>query len=773
MKINFLAAADNTPLTKTFTQHNHEILTSPYPFVRDFNSFEYQIHTPADFLAVLTEHGKLGHCLLKGELDRRLVNESRAGHTDPNKPTRWALFDIDVNTGLNSVAHLLRLMGLPVDTMTYIIQHSASSGVKGPIGLRCHVFVIFANDVLPTQLKLWLQYLNLTVPELRKLSTLSANGLSLKYALDITTCQSDKLIYTATPVFNGLEDPLKDKRFELIANAPDPIAFTPPFINPQQVQDLADERVAELRKDAGLKKQKTPKYCGQGPSAVLQNPDVAVVTGTKDARGFTYLNLNGGDSWGYFYHTANPELLYNFKGEPPVRLRDIVPDYYDAVVKASQAGSKLRPFVFRDKARDQYYNVLYDPATDAIDSLDIVASKDRMSDFMELHGETLPDPIEDWTIAFDPRTTKVLDQKNRYLNTFQPTPYLRTHHAPVPNPPLVITKILRHICGDEPTSIWVTNWLAVLFQYRIKIGTCPVFNGVQGTGKGIFFERVMAPLLGPKHCPKATTQQFKEQFNSFLEDAVLAAWDEAHMNADPILLDKIKHLVTEPHLMIRAMRQNAREVQSFVNLMIFTNHPDPIPLPANDRRFAICPAQHEPLRITEGEIDAIEDELPIFAAYLQHYPANTQLARTVPKNQAREAMIRASQTTVEEFFHNLRTGNLNHFLDFLRGKASLSTSGTYVEYEETMKRWASIANTGKGFVTRDECMAAYSYIIKPYHEPAKFSRLGRVHHTAFDQRSRVGGKLLRGRFVEFTSDNHELLAELREPKKPELNLVNA
>jgi hypothetical protein len=55
------------------------------------------------------------------------------------------------------------------------------------------------------------------------------------------------------------------------------------------------------------------------------------VTGIRRARGFTYLNLNGGDSWGYYFPDSNPEVLYSFKGEPPVRLADIAPELWEQV----------------------------------------------------------------------------------------------------------------------------------------------------------------------------------------------------------------------------------------------------------------------------------------------------------------------------------------------------------------------------------------------------------------------------------------------------------
>ena len=82
MLLNFLSA--KMPLTKTFTRlPNGEIDKSAYPLVRNFTSHEAEVHTPKDFHDALVAHAAHGHCLLKGRLKRTLVNEPRAGTTDP------------------------------------------------------------------------------------------------------------------------------------------------------------------------------------------------------------------------------------------------------------------------------------------------------------------------------------------------------------------------------------------------------------------------------------------------------------------------------------------------------------------------------------------------------------------------------------------------------------------------------------------------------------------------------------------------------------------
>ena len=62
----------------------------------------------------------------------------------------------------------------------------------------------------------------------------------------------------------------------------------------------------------------------------------------KRARGFVYLNLSGGDSWAYFHPEDNPEYIYNFKGEPVYRTKEIAPEYYKTEIARARSALLAR-----------------------------------------------------------------------------------------------------------------------------------------------------------------------------------------------------------------------------------------------------------------------------------------------------------------------------------------------------------------------------------------------------------------------------------------------
>jgi hypothetical protein len=323
MQLTFLAASDGTRMAKRYSCSPGSVVTNPYPHVRRFWSFTRTAAGLDRLYALLVTHAEAGHCLVKGSLDRPLRHESRAGRTDPNAPTDLLVLDLDFDQGFVSIDAFLEAVGL--GGVSYCLHHSSSAGITAKPGLRAHVFVQLATPVAPAQIKLWLRHLNLTVPGLREQVRLSVNGMTLAYPLDITSNQSDKLLFIADPVVHGLKDPLAGRRFELRGRGTESVDLSTEHLDPGAVQQGTDTLVAELRAQAGLPARE-PRYVAlPGRERLLANPEPATVTGVRRARGFVYLNLNGGDSWAYYFPDSNPEIVRSFKGDPAVRLADIAP----------------------------------------------------------------------------------------------------------------------------------------------------------------------------------------------------------------------------------------------------------------------------------------------------------------------------------------------------------------------------------------------------------------------------------------------------------------
>ncbi|MET0087588.1 MAG: hypothetical protein ABW082_13865 [Sedimenticola sp.] len=208
LDLHFLAAADGSPMTKGFSLDKAgNIIKHPYPMVKHFNSYTETVGDIEEFHNAIVTHAAQGHCLLKGQLDRPLINEPRAGHTSPNTTTRWMVLDNDYLHDI-SPDELMALLGLEGN---YIAQYSSSAGIL-PDKMGYHIFYMLDKDAHPDQLKAILKNWNMAIPSISEHITLAASGVTLKWPLDISVCQNDKLIYIAPPICGeGIKDPLSNR----------------------------------------------------------------------------------------------------------------------------------------------------------------------------------------------------------------------------------------------------------------------------------------------------------------------------------------------------------------------------------------------------------------------------------------------------------------------------------------------------------------------------------------------------------------------------------
>lgn len=761
MRFDFLKATGHVAVSKEFTKTDTGYETKPYPFVKNFDSFSETADTCEDLFKLIESHSKLGHTAIKGLLTAPLSNSSRAGRTVANHETSWIMLDLDFEDGFGSVGEFLDRLSPGLSNTDYIFQHSSSAGIKYKTGLRGHVFMLLDKAVSPLVIKEWLIHKNLEIPELNSRIELAANGLSIKYPLDISTCQNDKLLFIADPICKNFTDPIAGKRLTLIKGTAPTASIDFNQTNAASNRQKTNDKTDSLREAKGLKKRRAKfKFIGQ--DEILTNPDEAIVSGVKEERGFIYLNLNNGDSWGYYYPEDKPDIVYNFKGEPAVLLKDIAPEYWRTLqAQTTQTKTPVVPIVFRDRGSDTYWNGTYEAATNTVDICP-VSSTQRINHFLAQYGVPNPDFIEDWDLIFDPTTTKVIDIPNKWVNKFSPSKYMLETGGMNIGIPSTVDKVITSVCGDDPAiKEHFINWFAYIFQTRKKTGTGFVFHGRTGTGKGLLFDKIIKPLIGDKYVTELTVDNLSDQFNQWLETSIIVWLDEFNANdsaSGDALMNKIKHLVTENTITIRGMRRNPVQKQVYNNIIIASNHTTPIPIDTNDRRFNIAPAQEKMIQITGQEIDQIKNELSAFATYLREYTVDVQKTNKVLNNDAKQRMIAASMTSHNSFFEAIRTGDLEYFVQYLRDKPPLSPDNTYIEFERAVKRWTVHAGEEIA-VTRDELSSAYAYLqnVKTP-SPTKFARMCNIHRLDIET-CIVGTKTIKGVTMTFRNNVDDALRE--------------
>lgn len=729
MLLNFLSA--KMPLTKTFTRlPNGEIDKSAYPLVRNFTSHEVAVHTPKDFHDALVAQASHGHCLLKGRLKRTLVNEPRAGTTDPLEATCWSCFDLDNVRDVASIDQFVYAVLPPAfQRADYVLQYSASAGITPGGGLRAHLFFMHDKEFTPEQAKIFLTELNLRNPVLSRQVSLSATGTALRYPLDRTVCQNDKLIYIAAPTLGeGLIDCLAEGRISLVTRAQRLVSFDWTTVEPPAAVEAAVQaKVDELRQATGMRRKVAKFRALRDGELVLTNPDVAVVTGEKRARGFTYLNINGGDSWGYYFRDDSPRYLKNFKGEPAVVLADFLPTYWAQIqdrLRAERQGEQ--PFVFRHRETDTIWNGVYDSTNNRIIGI-APTTRQNLQDFFQQYNLDVPQ-IEDWIYEFRPGNPVRIDFQARFCNQWEQTEFMRCAEASDHVPPTIERVIRSVVANDENCYQHFMNWLACIYQTHMKTGTAWVFHGVEGTGKGVLFNEILMPIFGERYCRSKKIEALEERFNADLEPCVLFNLDEARFDdatSTRRLINKFKNMVTEPYQDIRAMRSNSVQVRNYTNFIVTSNDYDALAISGSDRRFSVAPRQDVKLELTPADMEAIHAERLAFAGFLKGYKIDPQKARTALNNEAKRKLRAASQDALEQMCQAVLDGDLDYFMQYVEaGVPSTHNLVAWSTYLATLRSWLDGANR-RYVVSRDELLAAYVYLFSPSQVPGphKFTRM--------------------------------------------------
>jgi len=771
MQIDFLEAASGAALCKTHeADANGVITTHPYPLTKNFNSYHEQVQDINELYAALTTHAAHGHCVLKGLLTKPLQAEERRGQTNSTQPTQWLCLDLDFDTGFLDIGDFVQSLGHDFHTTSYIFQHSNSAGIKGTVGLRGHLYFQLATPCSPGALKEWLKEVNFSVPALKDRLELAKNGHSLIWPLDISTCQNDKLIYISPPIFKGLSAPVTNY-FSLHVGADDATSFIP-SPNPGKNKAEVDTLVVALRKTQGLKTV-TGKYKKFGTEQILTNPDPMIICDPRDDGEYIRCNIVGDNpSYGHYYDKEKPDILYNFKGHPLVKLVDVDPEYAAGLAKSKAAArttSARTPIVFRDPRTDEYYNGIHDQGTGEL-ALYRTGSTQKINDFLANHDLPMVDYVPDWTYEFNPCTTQVINYRDQWANKFTPTQLLKDA-LELPNKPNVsaavppvIESIIRSITVDAQTYDHFINWIACIFQTREKTGTAWLFSGIEGTGKGLLISKILTPIFGPRYVIQQTGQNLEDQFNAAWEEAIVLFIDEFNLHEGSTLdrtYNRLKNIVTEETIAIRAMRRDTSSTRSYTNLVMATNAGTALPLSPTDRRFNIAPDQNQRLEITQQQVVDIAAELPAFCEFLQTYQADSSLAATVLHNDARRLLINRSFTSVDLFFDAFKSGDIRYFLDYIDSSANTGFDMGDEKYKGIIREWATLAGS---HVQSSELREIYNHLQNATISPAKFGRLC-THHKMEQDRLMINGARSRGYASCFPATDID--EYLKDPKKSE------
>ncbi len=327
-----------------------------------------------------------------------------------------------------------------------------------------------------------------------------------------------------------------------------------------------------------------------------------------------------------------------------------------------------RYFPFIEQGTNAY--AYYDQIKDTVH---LGVGKDILSSILASAGQNLPDPLSVLTATFDVHNNKRIDFEKEIFNFFVPSEYMlyeKTGNKINPKYEFSgIYKLLSNLIPNYRERKLFINWLAGIMQTRDKQLTAWVFKGVQGAGKGLLLTHVLKKLLGRKQAIQVEDAQLKNEFNPWLQNSMLIAFNEvARDNSSRNMINsKLKAIITDEEIQINEKNVKAFYLTNYVNCLFFSNENVPIFIEQGDRRFNVVLTGGNLNQFDWFEKDAIgfiaglEKEVPAFAQFLMNWNYDDLAAKRVFSNSAKQTMISSAMNRFEEFVHKLKTQDIPWF----------------------------------------------------------------------------------------------------------------
>lgn len=247
-----------------------------------------------------------------------------------------------------------------------------------------------------------------------------------------------------------------------------------------------------------------------------------------------------------------------------------------------------------------------------------------------------------------------------------------------------------------------------------------VANGfvVSNTGKGLLMHNILTPLFGYENVAAKRMEELESQFTEFMENKFIVFIDEIESGKSLYhakVTAKLKNLIVEPMISIRNMYRPAYLAPNFASMIFASNKPSSVEVAPDDRRFNVGGYQENKLQITGPEIDQIDNELPEFYAYLMHYPADPDRARTPLISQSRSTLIDISRTAIDTISDALLKGDLQTLWDHLPSQKALTPGNALIQTKSQGYRDLIVdvvSNlSAHDKLTRDELYTIFEYTV--------------------------------------------------------------
>lgn len=574
--VTILSTTSSEPLTKTITQKvkvdgSIEYSIRGYSFgVKEFSSRQRSVSNFGDLVDLLTElKTEKNSCIVRGcvkdQIDKTKHTRTKAAIEDVDQ--QWICLDIDefpsVSFGIDDA---------PVNIKQYLPKcfadascfwsFSSSQGYKkgGNNTASIHYWFWLDDVASNVELKAYFSHYNKIIE------------LDLGHAkmVDLVLFDSIQIHYTAAPLFIGVADVLVN-RFGIIKGTTDTVKL---------VQDWAT--------------------IGTEEGAVKH---LARIGDDKD--GFhdpllsgsaAWVRLNGDKRHDEFKMLARDIITLADKSRhTDEQIKRYMSDYFLDNLLKSAANKFSDPIGITPETRTEFHNYIYITAADrfldkgadtyigkgafnlVLRKYTHMANNDKL--FVDAGGDCVHHCM---TLPNEPPHSIVIVDKKKIYNRWEGRHgvLLESYNAD----PFI--EHVNYLCeGREDEAKVLLDYMAhIIANPGIKVHWSPIIGSkVQGTGKSILKIPLRA-IFGNNNSAEIGTEDIRRDFNHYMEKEIVFV-EEVYGPDQRYLMNRIKSMITEHHVMINIKNMPTYEAPNYANIIMFTNHKTPLLVDSADRRL--------------------------------------------------------------------------------------------------------------------------------------------------------------------------------------------
>jgi hypothetical protein len=217
---------------------------------------------------------------------------------------------------------------------------------------------------------------------------------------------------------------------------------------------------------------------------------------------------------------------------------------------------------------------------------------------------------------------------------------------------------ITYLFPDPQDAALVLDYLALLVRepWTKILFALLIWSREHGVGKSVL-ALLIARMIGEHNTVFPTNEEVTGKFTSWQEGAQLVVLEELMMRGRLELANRLKPVITQPTIRIRAMYRSEYEVPNRLNLIAFSNYSDALKVDDGDRRWLIVEAPVKPRSPDYysglfGHVDN-DDDVAAVKHFLQNRLVGLNPKGRAPETAAKVEMIEQGLPDEEAYVLNL------------------------------------------------------------------------------------------------------------------------